>query len=91
MESPSHAFFEAVVNRDYDMMSSLYAANARNAIMSFVSMRSRWSTAETRETRSGKFASMLYGILRKEFGEVHHGVRWLRLHVLLETLKVEKT
>jgi hypothetical protein len=58
MESPSHAFFEAVVNRDYDTLSGLYAMNGRNAIMSFLSMKSRWSSAETKESHAGKFASM---------------------------------
>lgn len=54
MESPSHPFFEAVVKRDYDMLGSLYAMNARNAVESFLSMRSRWSTAAARETRAGE-------------------------------------
>jgi hypothetical protein len=60
MESPSHAFFEAVVNRDYDMLSGLYAMNARNAIMSFLSMRSRWSTAEMKESRAGEFVASMF-------------------------------
>lgn len=91
MESPSHAFFEAVVNRDYDMLSGLYAMNARNAIMSFLSMRSRWSTAETRESRAGKFASMSRVFSTEEFKEVHDGVRWPRAHILLDALKDKKT
>ena len=88
MESPSHAFFEAVVNRDYDMLSGLYAMNARNAIMSFLAMRSRWSTAETKESRAGKFREYLYVcFLRKEFTEVHDGGVE---HVLFEALEAEK-
>jgi hypothetical protein len=88
MESPSHAFFEAVVNRDYDMLSGLYAMNARNAIMSFLSMRSRWSTAETKESRAGKFREYIHVCFpRNEFKEVRDGGVE---NVLFETLKAEK-
>jgi hypothetical protein len=86
MESPSHAFFEAVVNRDYDMLSGLYAMNARNAIMSFLSMRSRWSTAEMKESRAGEFASMFTCVFYGRNLEVHDGGVDF---VLFETLKLE--
>jgi len=52
MEPVSQALFEGVAHRDYDSLSRLFATNARNAVVSYLSMRQRWAS---REPRSGKY------------------------------------
>mmetsp|Transcript_46016 Transcript_46016/g.112352 ORF Transcript_46016/g.112352 Transcript_46016/m.112352 type:complete len:956 (+) Transcript_46016:269-3136(+) len=40
---PSQRLFQAVVEDDYDTLSKLFAVNARNSVVSFMSMKSRWT------------------------------------------------
>jgi hypothetical protein len=40
---PQALFFEHVANKDYEGLSRLYAFQARNAILSFLAMRHRWT------------------------------------------------
>ena len=40
---PSQRLFQAVVENDYDTLSKLFAINARNSVVSFMSMKSRWT------------------------------------------------
>jgi hypothetical protein len=42
MESISQALFEAVSERDYESLARLYGTNARDAILSYLSMKQRW-------------------------------------------------
>jgi hypothetical protein len=42
MESISQALFEAVSERDYESLARMYGTNARDAILSYLSMKQRW-------------------------------------------------
>ena len=39
--------FESVAQREYDALAKLFAINARNAVLSFLSMRRRWRNSGT--------------------------------------------
>jgi hypothetical protein len=39
--------FDVVAERDYDSMVEMYAANAQNAIVSYLAMRSRWKSSSS--------------------------------------------
>ena len=44
MMNPAHCLFESVVEKDYSTLVQLFAQNARNAIVSYLSMKShRWA------------------------------------------------
>ena len=62
MESSlTQSLFEAVVQKDYESLVHLYATNARNAVLSYLSMRRRWApTSNDNNSRAGKH----------EFGDV---------------------
>lgn len=52
-EHPSHRLFQAVVEQDYDSLTRLFAINARNSIVSFMSMKSRWARQQDSMAKSG--------------------------------------
>ena len=55
--------FDAVVANDHEALIKLYAANARNSLMSYISMKSRWAQQQERYTKAGKtncYSAMLY-------------------------------
>jgi hypothetical protein len=57
MATPDHpgpSLFEAVLEGDYDSLVKLYASNARNSVMSYLSMKSRWAQQQENYTQSGK-------------------------------------
>jgi hypothetical protein len=62
---PSRELFTAVTERDYRRLSMLYAKNAKDSILSFLSLKSRWASSVS-SGRSGK----LYHArcLSEEFG-----------------------
>ena len=51
----SAGLFEAVANRDYRKLASLYASNASQVIVSFLSVKSRWHSNGSSETRGGTY------------------------------------
>jgi hypothetical protein len=53
--TPSPTMFDVVAERDYDSMVEMYAANAQNAIVSYLAMRSRWKSSSSLmdEAKSG--------------------------------------
>ena len=40
---PGHQLFESVVEDDYESLVKLFATNARNSLVSYMSMKSRWA------------------------------------------------
>lgn len=42
MDSISEALYRAVAERDYDSLATLFANDARDAVISFLSMDNRW-------------------------------------------------
>lgn len=40
---PNQRLFQAVIDEDYEGLSQLFAVNARNSVVSFMSMKSRWA------------------------------------------------
>lgn len=51
--------FDAVVANDHEALIKLYAANARNSLMSYLSMKSRWAQQQERYTKAGKLICLL--------------------------------
>lgn len=50
---PGACLFEATVAKDYDAIVKLYASNARNSLVSYLSMRSRWGHQQENYSNSG--------------------------------------
>lgn len=44
--------FDAVVAKDHEALIKLYAANARNSLISYLSMKSRWAQQQERYTKA---------------------------------------
>ena len=40
--TPPHQIFQAVVEKDYNGLMQIFAENARDSIISYISMKSRW-------------------------------------------------
>ena len=51
--------FDAVVANDHEALIKLYAANARNSLLSYLSMKSRWAQQQERYTKAGKTTCFL--------------------------------
>ena len=55
---PASCLFESLVELDYDSLLKLYAANARNSVVSYLAMKSRWAQQQQRQqeqyAKSGK-------------------------------------
>lgn len=56
MESPQSppTLFDVVAKRDYEGMVEMYATNAKNAVASFLAMKSRWMSSVSQEAKSGE-------------------------------------
>lgn len=59
METPQSppTLFDAVAKRDYDGMVGMYATNAKNAVASYLAMKSRWTSSVSlaeHEEKSGE-------------------------------------
>ena len=50
--SPSK-IFHAVVEEDYGGLAKTFAENARNSVISYLSMKSRWARQQDSMTKSG--------------------------------------
>ena len=50
---PASCLFDAIVEKDYDGLVKLYAANARNSVGSYLSMKSRWAQQQENYSKSG--------------------------------------
>lgn len=59
-QHPSQRLFQAVVDEDYDSLTKLFAINARNSIVSFMSMKSRWARQQDNLAKSGTFEPKIY-------------------------------
>ena len=61
---PSACLFEAVVHNDCQGLAKLYAANARISVVSYLSMRNRWSNVHHQQQqdnyKSGMYDYVLY-------------------------------
>lgn len=53
-DHPATGLFQSVIDRDYDGLHRLYAANARNSVVSYLSMKSQWTQRQENYTKSGK-------------------------------------
>jgi hypothetical protein len=52
--SPPHQIFQAVVEKDYNGLIQIFAENARDSVLSFISMKSRWARQQQDSmTKSG--------------------------------------
>lgn len=51
---PGTMLFDAVVANDHEALVKLYAANARNSLASYMSMKSRWAQQQEFYTKAGK-------------------------------------
>ena len=53
--SEGHAsqIFHAVVEENYDGLAKIFAENARNSVVSYLSMKSRWVRQQDSMARSG--------------------------------------
>jgi hypothetical protein len=47
MQEAPPTMFDLVAKRDYDGLVAIYATNAQNAVVSYLSMRSRWASASS--------------------------------------------
>ena len=45
--------FQAVVEEDYDGLVKIFAENARNSVISYISMKSRWARQQDYMAQSG--------------------------------------
>ena len=57
--------FDAVVANDHEALITLYAATARNSLMSYQSMKSRWAQQQERYTKAGKITCFLKSLTKK--------------------------
>lgn len=52
--TPPHQIFQAVVEKDYNGLMQIFAENARDSILSYISMKSRWARQQQDSmTKSG--------------------------------------
>jgi hypothetical protein len=52
--SPPHQIFQAVVEKDYNGLIQIFAENARDSVLSYISMKSRWARQQQDSmTKSG--------------------------------------
>ena len=51
--SLSSQIFHAVVEKNYDGLAKMFAENARNSLMSYLTMRSRWARQQDSMGKSG--------------------------------------
>ena len=54
--------FDAVAKRDYEGMVEMYATNAKNAVASYLAMKSRWTSSVSltkQEAKSGERKSLV--------------------------------
>ena len=52
--TPPHQIFQAVVEKDYNGLMQIFAENARDSIISYISMKSRWARQQQDSmTKSG--------------------------------------
>jgi hypothetical protein len=51
---PATMLFDAVVADDHEALVKLYATKARNSLVSYMSMKSRWAQQQELYTKSGK-------------------------------------
>ena len=61
---PAVALFQSVVDKDYDGLVTLYASHARNSLVSYASMRSRWAHQQESYTKSGKDPKLQFQIFK---------------------------
>ena len=57
-QHPGHQLFESVVEDDYERLVKLFAAHARNSLVSYMSMKSRW--ARQRQDSMAKSGTQRY-------------------------------
>ena len=54
--TPPHQIFQAVVEKDYNGLMQIFAENARDSIISYISMKSRWARQQQDSmTKSGTY------------------------------------
>ena len=51
--SLSSKVFHAVVEKNYDGLAKMFAENARNSVVSYLTMRSRWARQQDSMGKSG--------------------------------------
>ena len=60
---PGHQLFESVVEDDYETLVKLFATNARNSLVSYMSMKSRWARQrQDSMAKSGKKAAQEHSV-----------------------------
>ena len=52
-QHPGPQIFQAVAEEDYDRLTKLFAVNARNSLVSYMSMKSRWARQQESMAKSG--------------------------------------
>lgn len=51
---PGQVLFQAVVENDFESIANTFATNARNSLVSYMSMKSRWARQQDSMAKSGK-------------------------------------
>jgi hypothetical protein len=51
---PAPQLYQAIVDDDNDRLCKIFAANARNSLVSYMSMKSRWARQQESMAKSGK-------------------------------------
>jgi hypothetical protein len=65
METPPPTLFDAVAKRHYEGMVDMYAMNAKNAVASYLAMKSRWTSGVSlAEEKSGEKKSHVQKLCR---------------------------
>jgi hypothetical protein len=54
LENAGRIIFQAVVEEDYECLARTFATNARNSLVSYMSMKSRWARQQESMAKSGK-------------------------------------
>jgi hypothetical protein len=54
IENTGRLIFQAVVEEDYESLAKAFATNARNSLVSYMSMKSRWARQQESMAKSGK-------------------------------------
>jgi hypothetical protein len=53
-QHPGQQIFQAVVEENYDSLVKIFAVNARNSLVSYMSMKSRWERQQESMAKSGE-------------------------------------
>ncbi len=78
-QNPGHEIFQAVVDGDFESLAKTFAINARNSLISYMSMKSRWARQQESLAKSGEIEERgtyarfpLFPCERSEFSDVFH-------------------